>query len=742
MIESKHIKTVTAILVCACLLACGFIVYAANTFDTTKVTEYQKRLFGDEIITLEIQADKDDWQGLLDNARAKEWISADLVINGERFNSVGVRTKGNSSLSMGSRQTGGESDNLSARYSLQFKFNKYVKGQTYYGLDAFCINNMMGDATYMKDYMSYEIMNYIGVDTPLTNYADVKVNGEDYGFCVALERYDEAFLNRVYNTSAGELYSVKISMGQRGDFEDRWNDVENAGPNAGRGNRNNAGQQQPDGGARPDFSGGGVPEFPQAGGEATGGSFAAPNFPQDGGEATGGGFAAPIFPQDGGEVTGGEATGGEATGGGAMGRGFGGMGGMGGNGGGSLIYTDDDPASYSAIFDNPVFGVTSDKEAQRVITAIKNLNAGTDLEKYFDVDAILRYFAAHTVVVNLDSYISNMQQNYYIYERDGKITVLPWDYGLAWGGFQSGNASGVVNFPIDTPVSGVSMEDRPLLNKLLEDDEYRERYHGYLRQIVEGYFESGLFEDTINGLDAKIGEYVKNDVSAYFTYEQYRASLPEFIKLGLLRAESIRGQLDGTVPSDSAGQNADSSSLIDASDLNLSALGSMMGGGGGMGGNRQDGQGENPQEGNTGIPGGGMFGMDRGLMQQAFQIISDGGGGLTDELREALLEIGITEEQIETLINMQGGFAGGNMRQGGAQDRGGQDAFPGGNQGNQPNGGNFPGGNMPGGDGTGGLVGTAAQSGTGMGYIVTAAALLILLAAAIIFVARPRKTVI
>ena len=668
MIESKHIKTVTAILVCICLLACGFIVYAANTFDTTKVTEYQKRLFGDEIITLEIQADKDDWQGLLDNARAKEWISADLVINGERFNSVGVRTKGNSSLSMGSRQTSGSSGDLSVRYSLQFKFNKHVKGQTYYGLDAFCINNMMGDATYMKDYMSYEIMNYIGVDTPLTNYADVKVNGEDYGFCVALERYDEAFLNRVYNTSAGELYSVKISMGQRGDFEDRWNDVENAGPNAGRGNRNNAGQQPPDGGARLDFSGGGVPEFPQAGGEVTGGDFAVPEFPQDGGEATGGGFAAPDFPQTGGEVTGG-------------GRGFGGMGGMGGNGGGSLIYTDDDPASYSAIFDNPVFGVTSDKEAQRVITAIKNLNAGTDLEKYFDVDAILRYFAAHTVVVNLDSYISNMQQNYYIYERDGKITVLPWDYGLAWGGFQSGNASGVVNFPIDTPVSGVSMEDRPLLNKLLENDEYRERYHGYLRQIVEGYFESGLFEDTVNGMDAKIGEYVKNDASAYFTYEQYKVSLPEFIKLGLLRAESIRGQLDGTVPSDSAGQNADSSSLIDSSDLNISALGSMMGGGGGMGGNRQ------------------------------------------------------------------GGFTGGNMRQGGVQDRGGQNAFPGGNesggnQGTRPNGGNFPVENMPGGDGTVGFAGTAAQTGTGTGYIVTAAALLILLAIAIIFVARPSKTVI
>ena len=53
----------------------------------------------------------------------------------------------------------------------------------------------------------------------------------------------------------------------------------------------------------------------------------------------------------------------------------------------------------------------------------------------------------------------------------------------------------------------------------------------------------------------------------------------------LLRAESIQGQLDGTIPSTSDGQSEDSSALIDASSLNISDLGSMNGNmGGGMGG--------------------------------------------------------------------------------------------------------------------------------------------------------------
>lgn len=597
MIASKYIAVITAVAMILSLFACGFFVYAANTFDNTKVTEYQRKMFGDEVASIDIQVDADEWQAMISNAQAKEWISADVIINGTRFGTVGIRTKGNSSLSMGSGM-GDSSDG--GCYSLSFKSNKYVKGQTFFGLDSFCVNNMMGDATYMKDCIAYDIMNYIGVDTPLTNYAKITVNGEDYGFGIMLERYDEAFLDRVYSTSAGELYSVKIGMGQRGDFENLWQDVENGIPQR---------QQRTE-----------IPDSQEQGGE--------------GGE--------PVF---GGNFPGGNGS--QRP----QGGGFGG-----GMGGGSLVYTDDDPDSYSAIFNNSVKNPDkiSDKDKQRVITALENLNAGTDLEKYIDVDATLRYFAAHTVMVNSDSYTSNMAQNYYLYERDGKLTILPWDYNLSFGGMGgmggTSGASGVVNFPIDTPVSGVSMEDRPLLNKLLEVPEYMEKYHEYLRQIVEGYFESGLYEETIRELDEKINSYVKNDVSANYTYEQYESSLPQLIELLRLRAESIKGQLDGTIPATSSGQTADNSALVDASDIDLNALGSM--GGGGMGNRGDFGGGQ----GDFGMPGGGMG--DMALMQQAMQILSDAGGELTDEVKADLLELGLTEEQIEIFTNMQNGFPG------------------------------------------------------------------------------------
>ena len=64
--------------------------------------------------------------------------------------------------------------------------------------------------------------------------------------------------------------------------------------------------------------------------------------------------------------------------------------------------------------------------------------------------------------------------------------------------------------------------------------------------------------------------------------------LYELVKL---RAESIKGQLDGTIPSTDAGQRKDSSSLIDASHIDIKAMGQFnMGGntGSGFGFDRED----------------------------------------------------------------------------------------------------------------------------------------------------------
>ena len=643
MIQSKKINMIVVIAVVFALIASIALVVLGNTHNENggmkTESEYATKIFGKDIISIEIIADGAEWQKMLDNARSEQFIMANVVVNGTKFQNVGIRPKGNSSLT---QVAGSGSD----RYSFRLQFDEYISGQTCFGLDSFVVNNMTGDNTYMKEYVSYELMKEAGVDAPYFGYADIKVNGMGWGLYLAVETYGDSYEARTFGTTRGMMYNVK-SMDMGGNNRD--------------------GNGFPPGGMPPGFGQGG--NFPQ-GGMPPANRQDGKTQPNQGAEEIPSAATQPDR-QRAERQTGDRQMGGRQMGGGQMGdrqmerpwENFGGP--MGGRGnGGSLEYTTDDISSYGAIFNN-VAGKGNDSDCKRVITALKALAEGENLDKYFHVDKILRYLAAHTVVVNLDSYSSGMAQNYYLYENNGKVTILPWDYNLAWGGFQSGNASSVINFPIDTPVSGVEMSSRPLIDKLLSNTEYLEKYHDYLNELMTGYFADGKWEEKITQLDALISDYVKNDNTAFCTFEEYKIAVEAFKTLCNLRYQSIQGQLDGTVPSTTKEQSANPDKLISAGNLKLSSLGSMMGGGnwGGMGG--RPGNWNNPP-GDEGFDPSQQGNMpDPGLMMQVMQILQEAGGTVTDEVKAKLLELGLTEEQISMFTQFENGFPqrpGGNMR--------------------------------------------------------------------------------
>ena len=128
---------------------------------------------------------------------------------------------------------------------------------------------------------------------------------------------------------------------------------------------------------------------------------------------------------------------------------------MGGKGA-DLNYTDDELESYTTIWEGAVTD-TTDIDHKRVVTALKEIHSGTNLEEYLDVEAVLKYMAVHTFAVNLDSLTGNMPHNYYLYESNGQLNILPWDYNLSFGGMTAGknsSASETINYPVDMPFSG------------------------------------------------------------------------------------------------------------------------------------------------------------------------------------------------------------------------------------------------------------------------------------------------
>lgn len=156
----------------------------------------------------------------------------------------------------------------------------------------------------------------------------------------------------------------------------------------------------------------------------------------------------------------------------------------------------------------------------------------------------------------------------------GLLSMLPWDYNLAFGGFMgSSDAEALVNWSIDDPTSDGDTESRPMLAWTFESEEYTELYHAAFAEFIESVFTSGEFERLFDETVELISPYVERDPTKFCTYEEFELGAETLREFCLLRAESIGYQL--------AGEDV----TVDASGLDISAMGSMnnTAGGGGKG---------------------------------------------------------------------------------------------------------------------------------------------------------------
>lgn len=480
MTENKHISKIIVVIMAAaavlCLPAVAFSGKLFRILGGLGVTMgYETELFDtDEVISIDILMDEDEWNKMLENAMSEEYYVCDVIVNGTTFKDVGIRPKGNTSLSSIAM------DPDSDRFSLKLEFDQFIEGQTCFGLDKLILNNNYADATNMKEAIVYDMFQYIGAEASLYNYADVSLNGEYTGVYLALEGVEDSFMLRNLGTRAGELYKPE-SMGMGGGLDN--------------------------GGSKPDT----------------------------------GGFS------------------------------------MGSTGGANLGYTDDDLDSYSTIWDGEITD-TGAADHRRVVTALKNINEGNDIEKYIDVDNVLKYMAVHAFVVNMDSLSGSMAHNYYLYEYDGQLNIFPWDYNLSFGGMSAGkdgSGTSVVNDAIDTPFDGTDFFDA-----LLDNEEYLEIYHSYLRRLADEYVDGGRFDEVYDRIRGQIDTLVEEDPTAFYSYDEYDEAADILYEIVKLRAEGVRGQLDGSIPSTDDGQKEDPSSLIDASDIDVKAMGKFNMGGG------------------------------------------------------------------------------------------------------------------------------------------------------------------
>ena len=531
MSTNKHIDKICCVVLVLTLLltvlftfaeALGVEVYAAPL-------GYENRLFStDKVHTIDIVID--DWDAFLSTATSEEYSVCSVVIDGEAIKNVGIRGKGNTSLSSVSSMG-------SDRYSFKIEFDQYDNTKSYHGLDKLNLNNVIQDNTYMKDYLVYQMMNEFGVAAPLSSFVYIRVNGEDWGLYLAVEGVEDAFLRRNYGTQYGELYKPdSLSFG------------------GGRGNGKDFDISDfTDENGEFDFSSimgeGGFDLSSIMGGE---------NFDPSGRKGENSSAERPSR---------GESDGSERP---NMDN-FGGMGGFGGGMGfgmGSsdvkLQYIDDDPNSYANIFDSAKTDI-NEADKNRLIASLKQLSTYENVDDVVDIEMTIRYFIVHNFVVNGDSYTGSMIHNYYLYEEDGRLSMIPWDYNLAFGTFQGSNASSSVNESISEVLS-----DRPMQAWIFSSEEYSSLYYELYAEFIESVDMAAIIERAYE----LIAPYVEKDPTAFCSYDEFEAGVDAITEFCKLRKESVALQLSG------------STEKVDTGDLNISAMGTMGGGMGGFGGGR------------------------------------------------------------------------------------------------------------------------------------------------------------
>lgn len=209
---------------------------------------------------------------------------------------------------------------------------------------------------------------------------------------------------------------------------------------------------------------------------------------------------------------------------------------------------DDDPAAFAPARD----------QLKDFITRIIRLK-GDDfkqwISKAMDVDLLLKMYAANVALGHWDDYWNNMN-NFYLYfnSRDPqnyKVYMLPYDYDNTLG---TSHNVGVQNDSGRQDPYNWGIAECPLISKILQVAEFRDKYTSYLRDfslVGNSWTGQAPSAERIRLWQDLIGPYVPNDTgedmviadapASWGNHPEYRLLEDSSNNWFRVKAESIRG---------------------------------------------------------------------------------------------------------------------------------------------------------------------------------------------------------
>lgn len=154
-------------------------------------TVYSQNFYAiDSIQKIEITFSQSNWDYILDTAKQGSdtyTMATSVIINGEQFDSVGVKYKGNSSY-----------NSTNAKNPLHIELDHF-KVQDYHNINDIKLSNGFHDPSSIREVLLYDIArNYLPASN--ANYAQVYINGSLMGLYTNVEAVTKTFLeSRFYS---------------------------------------------------------------------------------------------------------------------------------------------------------------------------------------------------------------------------------------------------------------------------------------------------------------------------------------------------------------------------------------------------------------------------------------------------------------------------------------------------------------------------------------------------------------
>jgi spore coat protein CotH len=177
----------------------------------------------DRVLRVSITMADADWQALREQTRDGmemlsgedcldepwgspfSWFHADVTLDGELFEDVGVRKKG----FLGSLSQG--------KPGLKVDLSEWGGAERFSGTERLTLNNAIQDPSFLRQCLGYGFFADAGGPASRCSYATVMVNGDDLGIYVNVEPIKKQLLGRFFDDVDGALYEGTLS-----DFRDGW----------------------------------------------------------------------------------------------------------------------------------------------------------------------------------------------------------------------------------------------------------------------------------------------------------------------------------------------------------------------------------------------------------------------------------------------------------------------------------------------------------------------------------------